>query len=478
MFQRLKKLWYYEHQRKTPFFKRILMMNEHETARRKCYRLKVSHILIILLTICVGVFAYYRLSLKSRLQAKIDAIRADGYPVTCAELDKWYTIPENTENAAYTFVDAFWCYRDWDKAKSESLPLISQAKLPARTEPLPEDMKAAIAQYIADNNEALALLHKAAAIENCRYPVDLSSGFDVRLEHLSNLRKGMRLLTLEAIWHAENGNSKSAFNSVMSGFGLARSLTKEPIIVSQLVRTACHGLVISGLERAINRTEFTDEQLAEIDRFLIGAEDHSALARAYAGERCQFLNTLTKSELLKSAITNHDMPVTPFLELYKAVGLADMDAMIYLDFIDAYIEITRLPLHQRQKASDALEARLTSISNIHVLLQILMPSLSRIATIELRDIARLLAARTGLAVERYRLADGKLPDSLTELVPAFLESIPKDPFDGRELRYKKLETGFVVYSIGDDLSDDGGKERERSRTKEASGWDVTFIVER
>ena len=474
MFQILMQLWYYEHQRKAPFFKGILIMNEHETARRKPYRLRVSHVLIILLLIGAGSFTIFRLQLRSKLQAKIDAIRDAGYPVTCAELDKWYMIPENTENAAYTFIDAFWCYRDWDKTKSESLPLIGQAKLPARTEPLPEDMKAAIAQYIADNNEALTLLHKAAVIEHCRYPVDLSSGFDMQLKHLSNLRKGIMLLNLEAVWHAENGKSQSAFHSVISGFGLARSLAKEPIIVSQLVRMACHGLAISGLERAINRTEFTDEQLAEICRFLSGDEDHSALASVYAGERCNFLNALAKSEILKSAINNNDMPFTPVLELYKAIGLADMDAMIYLDFINEYIEITKLPLHQRRKASDALEARLTSISNIHVLLHILMPSLSRIATIELRGIAGLRAAQAGIAVERYRLAAGKLPDSLTELVPAYLESVPKDPFDGNEIRYKKLESGFVVYSICEDLSDDGGKEK----TKESKNWDVTFIVER
>jgi hypothetical protein len=49
-----------------------------------------------------------------------------------------------------------------------------------------------------------------------------------------------------------------------------------------------------------------------------------------------------------------------------------------------------------------------------------------------------------------------------------------DPFDGNEMRYKKLDTGFVVYSIGEDLSDDDGKEK----TKESKNWDMTFIVER
>jgi hypothetical protein len=448
------------------------MMNAKETAPGKRFRLKFFHVLIILLIAGTGAFVYYRFSLKSKLRARIDAIRATGYPVTCAELDKWYAIPENVENAAHTIIDAFWCYEEL--GETESLPLIGRAKLPTRTKPLPEEMKASIAQYIADNNEALALLHKASAIEHCRYPIDLSIGIDTQLNHLSKLRKCMMLLNLETIWHAENGQYHSAANSVMSGFSLARSLANEPVIVPQLVRMACNSLSISGIERCINRTTFTDEQLADIDRCLIDAEDHSNLARAYIGDRCHFLDALKKPESLEFVITSHDMPITPFLDLYKALGLADMDAILYLDFIDGYIEITKLPLHQHKKASDVLDARLASLSNIHVLLHMLLPIRSRTAAIELRSVARLRAARAGLAVERHRLAAGKLPDSLTELVPVYLESIPKDPFDGNELRYKKLEAGFVVYSIGEDMSDDGGKEQ----TKESKNWDMTFIVER
>ena len=107
-----------------------------------------------------------------------------------------------------------------------------------------------------------------------------------------------------------------------------------------------------------------------------------------------------------------------------------------------------------------------------------MPALSRITTIDTRNIAQLLTARVGLAIERYRLAAGKLPDALADLVPAYLDSVPKDPFDGNELRYRKLEAGYVVYSIGDDLNDDGGKEKPTGKKKKGESWDVTFIVER
>jgi len=449
------------------------MKNKNKNIPGKRFRLKFSHVLIILLIAGIGAFVLFRLRLKSKLRARIDAIRAAGYPVTCAELDKWYAIPENAENTADTIMDAFWCYREMGGI--ESLPVVGRAKLPPRSEPLTEEMKASIAQYIADNNEALTSLHKVSSIEHCRYPVDLSSGFEVQLnQHLSRLRKCMMLLKLEAVLHAENGQSQLASRSVMSGFGLARSLAKEPVFISQLVRIACHGIAISALERTINRTVLTSEQLVEFDSCLIKAEDRSALARAFVGDRCPFLDALKKPETLKSAITGNNMPITPFLDFYIAVGLADLDTMIYLDFIDKYIEITKLPLHQRQKESDALEAKLASMSNIHVLLKNHTPSLLRIIMIELRHIAGLRAARAGLAVERYRLTTGKLPDKLSELVPVYLESVPKDPFDGNEIRYRKLKTSFVVYSICEDQSDNGGREK----IKESKNWDITFIVER
>ena len=453
-----------------------LTMKEKEIAQGKRFRLKISRVLIILLIAGAGAFVYYRLSLKSKLQARINAIRDADYPVTCAELDKWYTIPENAENAADTIMDAFWCYRETGETKSLLINYLEGFFY--RTKPLPEEKKVSIVQSIADNNETLTLLHKAATIKYCRYPIDLSSGFNANLNYLRKLWKCIILLNIDAIWHAENGQSQSAANSVISSLCLARSLAEEPVIESQLVRMTCYSLIISNLESCINRTTFTDEQLVSINRCLIGAENHSTLARAYAGDRCLFLDALKKLESLKPTVTMSGRQITPmyapFSRLYKAVGLTDMDAIIYLDVIDRYIEITKLPLHQRRKASDALEAGLVSISNIHVLLHMLIPNISRDATKELESIVDLHAARASLAVERYRLAAGKLPDSLSELVPAYLESVPIDPFDGNEMRYKKFKTGFVVYSVGEDLNDDGGKEI----TSESENWDMTFIVER
>jgi hypothetical protein len=63
---------------------------------------------------------------------------------------------------------------------------------------------------------------------------------------------------------------------------------------------------------------------------------------------------------------------------------------------------------------------------------------------------------TALAIERYRIAHGRWPESLQQLVPQFIGNLPLDPFDGQALRYRRLPDGVVVYSIGWDGIDDGG----------------------
>ena len=453
------------------------MMDENKTAPRKRRKLKISNVLIILLLICVGSFAIFRIRLKSKLRARIDAIAAAGYPVTCAELDKWYTIPENTENAAYTIIDAFSYYNEWDKEESKPLPIVGRAELPARTEQMDEETKALITRYIADNNEALELLHAGAAIEHCRYPIDLSAGFEATLPKLGGIRTAVRLLALEAILHTENGDAKSAVRSAISSFGISRSLAKEPQLITQLIRGGCQSLATSTIEYCINRIEPGDEQLVKLIECVFNEELTSDMSCGFVGERCMGLSFFKAPESMNSD-SIEGIPVQPILELYKAIGMADSDAIIYLDIMDGYIKTAQLPVHQRLKAAKAIDARFESTSQIHIMLHAIMPALARVNTIELRNIAKLRTARVALVIERYRLAAGKLPESLSELVPSYLESVPKDPFDGNEIRYKKLEAGFVVYSIGEDLSDDGGKEKPPRRTSESPTWDVTFTVER
>jgi hypothetical protein len=74
-----------------------------------------------------------------------------------------------------------------------------------------------------------------------------------------------------------------------------------------------------------------------------------------------------------------------------------------------------------------------------------------------RGQAALRCAIAALAAERYRRGHGRWPDSLDNLVKdGLLDAVPRDPFDGQPLHWRRLEHGPVVYSVGLDRSDDGG----------------------
>lgn len=63
-------------------------------------------------------------------------------------------------------------------------------------------------------------------------------------------------------------------------------------------------------------------------------------------------------------------------------------------------------------------------------------------------------ARTAVALAAYRSDKGHLPGTLADLVPAYLPSVPIDPWDGKALRWS-LEKA-TVWSIGRNGRDDGG----------------------
>jgi hypothetical protein len=98
--------------------------------------------------------------------------------------------------------------------------------------------------------------------------------------------------------------------------------------------------------------------------------------------------------------------------------------------------------------------------------------------------ANLRITQTALAVESFRVAhEDNLPQSLDDLVPSILTTIPTDPYDGKPLRYRRLAKGYVVYTIADDGRDDGGAEYKSSKdssgsVSQRSSYDWTFIVER
>jgi hypothetical protein len=80
-----------------------------------------------------------------------------------------------------------------------------------------------------------------------------------------------------------------------------------------------------------------------------------------------------------------------------------------------------------------------------------------VAHLPWRARADLDALVASIAAIRYEADRGEYPDSLAQLVEAgFLRRAPRDPYSNGPLIYKRVASGFLLYSCGVDLDDDGG----------------------
>lgn len=92
------------------------------------------------------------------------------------------------------------------------------------------------------------------------------------------------------------------------------------------------------------------------------------------------------------------------------------------------------------------------------------------------------ATATMCAIEIHRSEHGDLPETLGDLVPKHLKSLPVDwhTAERKSLIYRRTPgegVGYVLYSVGYDGKDDGGKDEPGvSRVGKEDGTDCVFTV--
>ena len=450
------------------------MESQNKHIRR---RFKMWHGIVALLLL---LFVLFRIWGNLKLKQQLEVLRSRGYPVTLEELDRSYNIPDGVANAADAYLTAFSNYVEWDREALKALPVFGKAPLPARTQPLDASARKLVENFLSDNENTLTLLHEAASTEHCRYPIDFSRESDQAAPWLKELRASTRLLRLDVFIQCDNHNPEKALESIRTSLSLARSVG-TPLLIHRLLHIAVQSLTYQSIEQILNRTQLTEEQLMRLSAWIEESDIDEGYRRALVGEQCLGLHTFQAPIHDIVNQTKSGKGFLLILALRKILGLHDRDTMEYINIMQDYIDTVELPHHKRLAAFDSIEKTVYNSKRGSMLTRMLMPAFGRIMQIDTRHLAHLRATQTALAVERYRLTEGLLPQSLENLVPAYMEFVPKDPFDGRSLRYFTRENGFVVYSVGDDLTDEGGTERD-SRKRDARGktlpWDIPFIVER
>ncbi|NQU10585.1 hypothetical protein HQ590_07340 [bacterium] len=420
---------------------------------------------VIIVGVSVALFLVWRLTLHLLVAAELAAIRAQGYPVTMAELEAWYPAVPDEENAARIYEHAFARFAGQTNNKWDSLPVVGLGKLPRGTTPLPKDTARLLADYLVEYREAMSLLHQAAAMPRCRFLTDHKKEFPDQMKYLVGQRQAARLLYLEAVAATEEKDPAAAARAVVVGLGVADSLAEEPFVISQLVRLACDLIAVSSLEHTLNRLALPEEQLTILAGALARAEAPEAQWRGLVGDRCVEIPFFRPVDSF-AALFPWAAGRRPWQRagsrtlgcIYRWTGWGDLDLLAYLRYSERALRAAQQSLPERLATMESSD---TGVPVYFVLTAVLLGRSHPLTVKEAKIVARLRCARAAVEIERRRLATGSLPADLGQ-------GLPPDPFAGQPLRYKKLAKGYVVYSVGKDGKDDGGDAKQ----------DIAFVVER
>ena len=418
--------------------------------------------LIVLIPLgLVGAVLLFRLYLHVQIQEHFAAMRAEGLPVTLGELDAWYPPVPEEDNAGPLFLQALGSFKS-DAERRKLLPVVGGNPVQVSPgEPYPDEIVALMEEAIGANEEVFRLVRAAAAMPGCRYPVDCTQGSPVRLDHLARLRELGRFLCLRAHLEAERGQGDEAAATVSDILRVSRSLDAEPIFRSQLVRILIVGIAESGLARVLSRTQIGAESCARLAEELGPCVSPETWRRALSGERCLMLPGFSEVQPLRNpgaSVMENLVPGGYVMSrrVLLGIGLGDLDMLYYLRINDRIMEAVNTPYPACLRIDyDAWWEELPQVLAWRTLNY--LGGLSGVPRARGRHIAEIRCARTALAIERHRIGHGVLPPDLATLVPEYMQQVPIDPMDGNPLRYRRLERGYVVYSIGRDFKDDGGK---------------------
>lgn len=439
------------------------------------------------LGVIVVLYGIYRGVLIWRVKAAIGRLERAGHVTTLEGLNGYYSEPSEGENAADLYRRAFDAYvegKDKTTGRSPRMPYINPAESRELGEPLSEETLRTSVRHLRANQTSLRLLHEAGDKAACRFPVDYTEWPETSMPWLAGLRRGTRLLALEAMVEAKRGNGKAAAEAVLSGLAASRLLRREPTMSGQLLRIALTAVALDGLEEAMARARIPEPYLTAIRKALAQASNTRGMRRGLEGSLATGIAFRSRDEGLEKTFRSELAWLTPeerksrSMTLrwygYRFSGAKELDTLVFLRATGQTFDWTRR-LEPRPLA-DKLSGRSDDLPFYCVFSRGTHEMLGKYVREHLAEMALIRCAGAGVAVELWARDNGQVPEGLSDLVPDRLTAVSKDPYDGRPLRYGITEEGCLVYSIGRNERDDGGVSLRRGGERDKS--DFVFELKR
>ncbi len=422
--------------------------------------------IVAVLAIAYGV-ALTRSMVKLR-QAYAD-LESAGRPMKAAQVLP-EPIPEG-RNAAMLYQRAVTTLKEVPAPKKDMLDYLGKLAYGFLADDLDVNQVGEFEELIKREEVASALssLDEAMQRPECRFDRDYKAGQLDGPFGFHDLRRVAAIARAKAYRLAKAGDGTAAWEVVQNQFKIADALAPDPSMDTQfarlcLIRDCCY--TIQTLCAVAPPDADTCRKLQDILKDLDGVE---SLVRAVDAERLvrgEWFFHLSSDDLYEAM--QDDEPVDDEDSTFDTINRA---MFRIVTFRPLFIAAHAAYLRAMQKAVQMFESpyvpRDTGIRKEfndalgkHFLAHWAAQVNDFFKGVHCEMVARLHMTRAGLGLLEYRREHGAFPPSLDDLK---LERLI-DPYVEQPLHYRLEQDGFLVYSAGEDMHDNGGIPKERKRS--------------
>jgi hypothetical protein len=319
--------------------------------------------------------------------------------------------------------------------------------------PIEASSRTSLQDLAVQNSRALELMAEAAA-KPCFLLRDPSAPLiESIIPSAIKMIHATQLLGFSSLFMAEDGNVPGAIDRIRSGLRFVPLVAGEGTLMAYLIAVADTRMLTLFLGDICRGRDIGDDTLVRLIDELDPSPWLGRLAFAIRGERVVFIEVgelgirggLKEPYLLKNIGT---WIIRPFLkrDVRKALPIFQaLEAQAKHPYFESRAFLRGQEGVYRKRPWYAFLSK-AMIGNFE-------EAFMKEAMLE----ASLLAARTGLACKLFKSRTGAYPESLEALVPGILKEVPVDPFTGKPFVYRREGEGFIVYSLGSNEKDDGGR---------------------
>jgi hypothetical protein len=395
-----------------------------------------------LIAILLGGNLLLALKAQARLSAKFSAIRAAGQPASLAELAPE---PINAEqNAAVQMERIARPLESWEKRFLHEFEETDLGKAwddgrSARGLPTAEQV-AAMEPIFAAYPKIVPAFEKAAAapayaslwsynVSGNQFVANMMTSVQRRRTLANFIATKMRIL-------AAQGKRDEAVALGVKMLRLTRHFDNDPVLVTFLVNCALRGITVEALNSILQSGPVGTAARLELEQELTLQNAGKPFVHALQTERAAG----------EAFVAQATPPLLGFLGWPIKNWQADV-----LDYYDEAIPAAGKPYFQSGADMHKINSQHSAGSTF---VKLLGPSIESGFIAENRTVVYLHCLRVLSAINGFVQEHGRDPSGLDEL--GLAAPMTLDPFSGQPLRLKRIENGWVIYSVFQNGLDDGG----------------------